>query len=130
MFRAWTTPELVARWWPGNRGVAVSTEIDLRVGGKWRWVMRADRGFEVAFNGEYREIVPGERLVYTESFEGYPGEPAMNTIVFTESEGGTLVTLDVEHANKHDRDMHVNSGMEGGMQEAMQLLEEVAAQLA
>src|SRR5262245_27271578 len=66
VWRAWTTPELVKRWWHAGRGSDVVADIDLRVGGKWRWVFMTDRGFEVAFHGEYREIVPDERLVYTE----------------------------------------------------------------
>ena len=72
VYKAWTTPELVKRWWSGNRGEVTLAEIDLRVGGTWRYVMVADGGFEVAFHGEYREIVPNERIVSTEVYEGMP----------------------------------------------------------
>ena len=72
MYKAWTTPELVKRWWSGQRGEVTLAEIDLRVGGAWRYVMVAGGGFEVAFHGEYREIVPNERLVGTEVYEGMP----------------------------------------------------------
>jgi len=72
VWRAWTTPELVKRWWHANRGAMVVCEIDLRVGGMWRYVMVADGGLEVGFHGEYREIVPSERLVSTEVYEGIP----------------------------------------------------------
>ena len=72
VWKAWTTPELVKRWWHANRGTVTIADIDLRVGGKWRWVMVTDSGFEVAFHGGYREIVPNERLVYTEIYEGAP----------------------------------------------------------
>src|SRR4051794_38521668 len=72
VYRAYTTPELVTRWWAGRRGEMRSAEIDLRVGGAWRWVMDAHDGHEVAFHGVYREIVPDERLVFTETFEGAP----------------------------------------------------------
>src|SRR5919206_1841670 len=72
VYRAWTTPELVRRWWSGRRGEVTSVEIDLRVGGTWRYVMVANEGFEVAFHGEYRELVPNERIVSTEVFEGMP----------------------------------------------------------
>jgi uncharacterized protein YndB with AHSA1/START domain len=65
VYRAWTTPELVERWWSAQRGEVTSIEIDLRVGGRWRYVMTANEGFEVAFHGEYREIVPDERIVST-----------------------------------------------------------------
>src|SRR3954469_24434350 len=69
VYRAWTTPELVRRWWSGQRGEMTVADIDLRVGGTWRYVMVADGGHEVAFHGEYLEIVPGERIVTTEVFE-------------------------------------------------------------
>lgn len=81
VYKAWTTPELVSRWWPGRRGTMVSCEIDLRVGGTWRYVMTATEGHEVAFHGEYRELVPEERIVYTEVYEGVPNgdeHPAVN----------------------------------------------------
>src|SRR5947208_9959482 len=70
VFKAWTTPELVAQWWTAKRGSATIVEIDLRVGGAWRYVMVTPDGFEVGFHGEYREIVPDERLVSTEIYEG------------------------------------------------------------
>ena len=136
IFRAWTTPELVRRWWHANRGRCTTTEIDLRVGGKWRWVMVTDEGFEVAFHGEYREIVPGERLVYTEVYEGAPPaadggeEAALNTVTLIEKKGRTLVTNLVRTRRKAVRDTIIDSGMEAGMQDAMDLLEQVAASLA
>src|SRR5437879_1451205 len=70
VFKAYTTPELIKRWWSGNRGKVTSAEVDLRVGGKWRYVMTANEGFEVAFHGEFKEIVPNERIVSTEVYEG------------------------------------------------------------
>ena len=69
VYRAWTTPELVKHWWHAKRGEAKLVEIDLRVGGRWRYVMIADDGTEVAFHGEYREIVPNELIVSTEVYE-------------------------------------------------------------
>ncbi len=132
VFKAWTTPELVKRWWIGQRGVATIAEIDLRVGGKWRYVMVAHGGFEVAFHGECREIVPNERLVTTEVYEGIPdaeARAALNTLTLTEVDGRTTLTLLVEHRTKEDRDAHINSGMEGGLQEAMDLLEQIAISL-
>lgn len=135
IFKAWTTPELVKRWWHANRGTCTTTDIDLRVGGKWRWVMVTDDGFEVAFHGEYREIVPGERLVYTEVYEGAPPaedgeEAALNTVTLTENGGRTLVTTLVQTRTKAVRDMIINSGMEAGMQDAYDLMEQVAQSLA
>lgn len=130
VFKAWTTPELVKRWWAGLRGEVTSVEIDLRVGGMWRYVMVASSGgFEVAFHGEYREIVPNERLVSTEVFEGMPDAQAVDTLTFTEVDGRTTLTMLVQHTDQEGRDAHINSGMEGGMQESMDALEQVAISL-
>jgi uncharacterized protein YndB with AHSA1/START domain len=104
-------------------------EIDLRVGGTWRYVMVANGGFEVAFHGEFREIVPNERIVSTEVYEGMPDAAALDTLTLTEVEGRTTLSLLVEHTCKEHRDAHINSGMEGGMQEGMDLLEQVAVSL-
>ena len=76
VYKAWTTPELVGRWWAGRRGVMKTVDIDLRVGGSWRYVMEAQGGFEVAFHGEYRELEPEQRIVTTEVFEGAPPSDA------------------------------------------------------
>jgi uncharacterized protein YndB with AHSA1/START domain len=129
VYRAWTTPELVKRWWSAKRGEVTSVEIDLRVGGTWRYVMVADGGFEVAFHGEYREIVPNERIVSTEVYEGFPDGEALDTVTFTEVDGRTTLAILVQHASKEHRDAHINSGMEDGMQDAFDLLEEVAVSL-
>jgi uncharacterized protein YndB with AHSA1/START domain len=131
VYRAWTTPELVRRWWSGHRGVMTIAEMDLRVGGAWRYVMVAHGGHEVAFHGEYREIVPNERIVSTEVYEGpWPeGEPAVNTVTFTEVDGRTTLTLLSQLASREDRDTVINSGMELGMQEQMEILEQIAISL-
>ena len=130
VYRAWTTPELIARWWTARRGRATVTDVDLRVGGAWRYVMVADKGFEVGFHGVYREVIPNERLVYTEVFEGAPDAPALTTVTFAEKDRRTVVTILVQHERKEHRDAHVNSGMEAGLQDAMELLEDVAKSLA
>lgn len=130
VYRAYTTPELVSRWWSGYRGEVTSAAIDLRPGGSWRYVMMASGGFEVAFHGEYLEIVPDERIVSTEVYEGAPDAQAVTTATFTEADGRTTLDVLVEHTSKENRDAHVNSGMEAGMQEAYDRLEEVARQLA
>ncbi len=130
VYRAWTTPELVRRWWSGHRGVMTVAEIDLRVGGAWRYAMNAEGGYEVAFHGEFREIVPNERVVSTEIFEGAPGSgAAVNTVTFDERGGRTTVTVVMQLPSKEVRDMIIESGMEGGMQEGMDLLEQVAISL-
>ena len=134
VYKAYTTPELVKRWWHANRGEATIAEIDLRVGGKWRYVMVADDGSEVGFHGEYREIVPNERIVSTEVYEGapasdYPEQGTLNTATFTEANGRTTLTILVEAPSKEVRDAIIDSGMEEGLQDALALLEQVAASL-
>ena len=129
VYTAWTTPELVRRWWHANRGEMTTCEIDLRVGGGWRYAMVTPDGFEVGFHGEYREIVPNERLVSTEVYEGMPDGEAVDTLTLTEVDGRTTVEILVQHQSKEHRDAHVASGMEDGMQDAMDLLEQVAVSL-
>jgi uncharacterized protein YndB with AHSA1/START domain len=126
VYRAYTTPELVRRWWSGERGEMTTCEIDLRVGGRWRYVMIAHGELEVAFHGEYREIVPNERIVMTEVWEGMPDAEAVDHITFTEEDGRTTLTMLVQHRNQEERDAHLNSGMEAGMQESLDRLEQVA----
>jgi uncharacterized protein YndB with AHSA1/START domain len=135
VYRAWTTPELVRRWWNAKRGEVTSCEIDLRVGGTWRYVMVTDDGTEVGFHGEYREVVPDERIVSTETYEGLPEGASeeegstVNTATFTESDGRTTLTILVQAPNRVTRDAIIESGMEAGLQDALDLLEEVAVSL-
>ncbi len=134
VYKAWTTPELVKRWWNAKRGEMTIAEIDLRVGGTWRYVMVTDNGFEVGFHGEYREIVPNERIVSTEVYEGAPQsegseQGTLNTATFRETDGRTTLTILVQAASKEVRDAIIDSGMEAGMQDAFDLLEQVAISL-
>jgi len=129
VYKAFTTPELVERWWTAKRGEMTTCEIDLRVGGKWRYVMQTPDGSEVGFHGEYREIVPNERIVSTEVYEGMPDGEAVDTVTFTELDGRTTLTILVQHTGKADRDAHIESGMEAGLQDALDLLEGVAVSL-
>jgi uncharacterized protein YndB with AHSA1/START domain len=129
VYKAWTTPELVERWWGGLRGRVTSAEIDLRVGGLWRYAMVANGGFEVAFHGEFSEIAENERIVSTEVFEALPDKPTRTTVTFSEADGVTKLTLLVEHTSKENRDVQMASGMEGGLQESFDKLEDVARSL-
>jgi uncharacterized protein YndB with AHSA1/START domain len=132
VYRAWTEPDLIRQWWHANRGTIVSIETDVRVGGSWRYVMTATGGFEVGFHGEYLDVVADERLVTTEYYEGAPGlEPARTTLTLTDiGTGRTRMDMLVEHASKANRDMHVDSGMEGGLQDALDMVDELAGTLA
>jgi uncharacterized protein YndB with AHSA1/START domain len=126
VFQCYTSPDLVRRWWSGDRGITTQADIDLRVGGSWRYVMTANGGFEVAFHGEYREVDPPHRLVHTEVFEGFPDGEALVTVTFDEVDGVTTIRALVEHSCQEHRDMHLQSGMEAGMQEAYDHLEALA----
>jgi uncharacterized protein YndB with AHSA1/START domain len=135
VYRAFTTPELVERWWHANRGRVTQVAIDLRVGGAWRYAMVADDGAEVAFHGEFREVSPDERIVHTEAYEGVPEgvseeqATTLNTTTFTEAGRRTRVTILIQAASRASRDAIIDSGMESGLQDAMDLLEQVARSL-
>jgi len=135
VYRAWTTPELVKRWWNAKRGEMTVAEIDLRVGGRWRYAMVTPDGVEVAFHGEYLEIVSNERIVSTETYEGLPEGvteeegTTVNTATFAEKDGRTTLTVLVQAPSRESRDAIVDSGMEAGLQDALDLLEEVAVSL-
>jgi len=135
VYKALTTPELVKRWFHANRGEVTSVDIDLQVGGRWRYVTVATDGSEHGFRGEYRELVPNERIVWTEFYEGVPeGVPeeeasTVNTATLIEDNGRTTLTVLIQAPSKIARDAIVDSGMEAGMQDAYDLLEDVAKSL-
>jgi uncharacterized protein YndB with AHSA1/START domain len=129
VFEAMTKPEHIARWW-GRLGAGYSVpvcEVDLRVGGKWRFVNRHPKG-EVAFHGEYREITPPDRLVYTELMEPYP-DGSLVTTTFADEAGKTRVTVIASYPSKAIRDMVLSSGMERGAAASYDRLEDVAREL-
>jgi uncharacterized protein YndB with AHSA1/START domain len=136
VYEAWTTPELVKRWWHANRGEVTVAEIDFRIGGRWRFVAVTADGVEVGFHGEYREIVPEERIVSTEIYEGLPEGiteelgGTLNTATFAEADDRTTLTLLIEATSKVSRDAIIASGMEAGLHDALDLLEETARSLA
>jgi uncharacterized protein YndB with AHSA1/START domain len=137
VYKAMTTPELVRRWWHAKRGEVTACEIDLRVGGKWRYAMVTPDGFEVAFHGEYVELVPDERIVTREVYEGLPEGVTeeqggtVNTATFADAgDGRTEVTLLIQTTSKVARDAIIESGMEDGLQDALDLLEETAQSLS
>ena len=130
VYKAYTTPELVKRWWAGKRGNVTIAEIDLRVGGQWRYVMIAQGGFEVAFHGEYMEIVPNEKLVNTEVFEGAPeAGAAVVTCTFEEHDWRTTLSMLTTVDSQEVRDTILATGMETGAQEGLDILEQIAIEL-
>lgn len=129
VFEAMTKPEHVRRWW-GLRGSTMTMcDIDLRVGGAWRYVLREEDGSEVGFHGTYREIEAPNRVVSTEVFEGFPDAESVNTVTLTEEDGKTTFTNRILHQNRAYRDGHLNSGMEPGMQQTFDRLEELLASM-
>jgi len=137
VFDAWTRPELVSRWWvPQSRGVVmVSCEADLRAGGSYRYVFKHDEHGTMAFSGKYREVTPHSRLVHTEMFEptaqgAEEAGAAVVTVTFEERPSGK--THLVSHSlfpSKEVLDTVIATGMEGGMRESMDQLDELVAAL-
>ena len=129
VYDALTKPELLKRWF-GPRGWSlVVCEVDLRVGGAWRFVLRGPDGAEMGMRGVYRELVRPERTVHTESFDDYPGESVV-TGVLVERDGKTTLTGTVLYESKEVRDAVVSSGMEHGAAESYDKLAEQLATVA
>jgi uncharacterized protein YndB with AHSA1/START domain len=133
LFSAYTTPDLVKRWWGFETSEWRVCEVDLRVGGSWRYVI-VDDGMEVGFHGTYEEINAPRRLVYTEVFEGFPGATADDdgaarvVVTFDEADGVTTMSSLVQHQSREHRDAHLASGMESGMQVSYDRLEDLVRQ--
>lgn len=126
VFDALTKPELFKRWF-GPRGWSLAVcEIDLKVGGAWRSVLRGPGGEEMGMRGVYQEIVTPERLVSTESFDDYPGE-SLNTLILSEKDGKTTFTITVRYQSQEIRDAVIKSGMERGAAESYDKLAELLA---
>jgi uncharacterized protein YndB with AHSA1/START domain len=126
VFDAWTKPELLKRWYGARGWNLVVCEVDLRVGGAWRFVSRGPDGADMGQGGVYREIVPPDRLVYTESFvdQSYPGE-SLITHVFRERNGTTTLTSTVLYPSREARDIVINYPMTRGVTESYDRLAEL-----
>ncbi|TMQ34974.1 MAG: ATPase [Planctomycetota bacterium] len=127
VFDAFSKPELLKRWF-GPRGWSlVVCEVDLRVGGGFRFVLRGPDGRDMGMRGVYREIVPPERYMHMESFDDYPGESQV-TALFVEQGGKTTLTATVLYPSREVRDAVIKSGMEHGAAESYDKLAELLAQ--
>jgi uncharacterized protein YndB with AHSA1/START domain len=132
IFTAWTTPELVKQWWGFETGEWLVCDVDLRVGGTWRWVVK-ERDMEVGFHGEYREIDRPHRLVSTEAYEGAPdpeGSASLNIMTLDEVDGVTTMTTLVQYPSQEIRDAVLESGMESGLQVSYDRLEDLVRGMA
>jgi uncharacterized protein YndB with AHSA1/START domain len=129
VFKAHTDPNLIPKWWGRRSYTTTVDQLDLRVGGRWRFVQCDPDGNEYAFNGVYREIVPPERLSYTFEFEGMPGHVLIETLTFEEQDGKTRLTVTGLYQSVEDRDGMLQSGMEEGANESYEQLAELLATL-
>jgi uncharacterized protein YndB with AHSA1/START domain len=133
VFDAWTNPDLVKRWWaPRSLDVTiVSCDADVRVGGTYRYVLRPAKQPEFAFSGRYNEVTPHSRLVYTMTFEPMAANgEAVITVTFEEHEGKTRLVATEIYPSREVRDGTISSGMEKGMRETMDQLDELVASLS
>jgi uncharacterized protein YndB with AHSA1/START domain len=131
VFEAMSKPEHIKQWW-GNLGAGYSVpvcEVDLRVGGKWRFANRTPKGELAVFYGVYREVAPPERVVFTEIFEPFPDAESVVTSVLTEEQGKTRLTATCLYPSVEVRDMVLKTGMEKGAALSYDRLDEVAARL-
>ena len=129
LFDVWTKPEHVRKWY-GVRSTTVTVcDIDLRVGGAWRWVVTKPQGMEIAFSGVFLEIDPPRRLQRTERFEAMPDAECIVTLSFDEKDGQTTLTMNMLFENKEQRDGCLHSGMELGVRECYQKIDELLARL-
>ena len=127
VFDAWTNPKHVPHWLLGPPGWSMPVcEIDLRPGGSWHYVWRKGDGSEMDMRGDYREVVPPERVVSTETW-GPEWPETLNTVVFTEQNGLTTITLTVLNVSKQVRDAALKTGMKEGMDHAFDRLDELLA---
>jgi uncharacterized protein YndB with AHSA1/START domain len=132
VFDAMTMPEHVRRWFGCAEFALPICEIDLRVGGAYRFVMRSPDGVESTLQGNYREVVRPERVVFTErmSMPGFTSDEYQVTSTFAESGGRTTLTTTILHKTKENRDGHLNSGIERGVAPAYDRLADVVATMA
>jgi uncharacterized protein YndB with AHSA1/START domain len=130
VFKAYTDPNLIPKWWGPRKYTTTVDKLDVRVGGAWRFVQRDADGNVYAFNGEYREIAPPKRLSYSFEFEGMPGHVLLETVTFEEQDGQTKVTVTSLFASAEDRDGMLQSGMEQGARESQDRLAELLGSMA
>lgn len=129
VFKAMTDPVLIPRWWGPRNLTTTVDKMDVRPGGRWRYVSGAPDGTKSAFRGEYREVVAPERIVQTFEWEPMAGHISVETATFTEQEGRTLLTIRSLFSSKEDRDGMVQSGMEEGLRETHDRFSELLAEL-
>ena len=126
VFAAYTDPELIPQWWGPYETTTIVDVMDVRAGGRWRFIAR-DKNGETAFRGEYREVTPPERIVQTFEWEGLPGHISVETATFEDLGDRTRVVTTSVFDSTEDRDGMLASGMEKGMNETFARLDELLA---
>jgi uncharacterized protein YndB with AHSA1/START domain len=126
VFAAYTDPELIPQWWGPHGTATVVDQMDVRAGGSWRFVSKSDEG-DTAFRGTYREVTPPERIVQTFEWEGMPGHISVETAEFQDLGDRTKVVTTSTFHTQEERDGMLNSGMEKGMNETFERLDELLA---
>jgi uncharacterized protein YndB with AHSA1/START domain len=130
VFAVYTDPELIPQWWGPRSTTTEVVEMDVRTGGDWRFVAHDDDGGQTGFRGTYREVTPPERIVQTFEWDGMPGHVSVETAEFEDLGDRTrVVTTSIFHTSE-ERDGMLGSGMEGGMNETFQRLDELLASRA
>ena len=129
VFAVYTDPELIPQWWGPRDTTTVVDEMDVKRGGRWRFVMRTPDGSESGFHGTYREVTPPERIVQTFEWEGMPGHVSVETATFEDLGDRTKVTTTSIFHTTEERDGMLGSGMEGGLNETYARLDELLARL-
>ncbi|MGH2582652.1 MAG: SRPBCC family protein [Anaerolineales bacterium] len=129
VFKAFTDPDLIPKWWGPRNTITVVDKMDVRPGGPWRFIQRDQDGTEHAFNGVYREVTPAEKIVDTFEYEPWAGHGSVENITFEEIDGRTRMTNLSAFDSKEDRDGMLQAGMEEGAAETLDRFEEVLAGL-
>jgi uncharacterized protein YndB with AHSA1/START domain len=129
VFEAHSSCEHMSNWWGPRKYEFASCEIDFRPGGTWRIVHRGPDGEEYGFHGDFREIVPPERIVWTFEFEGFPGQVSVETLELEEHDGKTTITATAVYDSVEARDAMIDSGMESGAAESYERLDEYLEEL-
>jgi uncharacterized protein YndB with AHSA1/START domain len=129
VFKAFTDPELIPKWWGLRNSTTIVDTMEVRPGGAWRYISRGQNGEEYAFRGEYLEVVPPERIVQTFEFEPMPGHIVTDSATFEERDGKTILTSTSTFDTKEERDGMIETGMESGAAESYDRLEELLATL-
>lgn len=125
VYKAVTDRRLIPKWWGPERLKTKVTKMDVRPGGKWRYVQRGADGKEYGFHGIYHEVIPAKELVYTFEYEGMPGHVSMETMTLEPKDGKTSLTERVVFQCVEDRDGMIKDGMETGEKESMERLEKL-----